>query len=554
MRRERWAQPIAWAAVLLGLQTPALAEEPPTPVQAAPPAAQSPEPRAPARSTWGTGEPGPPAEEPKGEPPRATPSEPPAGPCAVCADDRRSLEAGTVRYTLESIEIEGNIRTSDRVVLRYVPFQAGDVLDVDDPEVELTRFRLLGTGFFREVEFSLRKGSHPGLVVLHISLVERNTIVINNLSMGLSKDADTQGAGRALTAYAGLDIAETNLGGTGMTLGAAAAFAQEQLALRVRYLDPAFLGGSWMTTSTLLYTDAQDYFGNADVRWSDPGNLSSARDYAVARYQRFGGSVGVGRDLSVTTQLWLHYRLEVVDADYPLQASHLRGFSREPIDFDVIRGRSILSAVRGVLQHDTRDHPFLPTRGWFTSVAAELALLPAALDYDYQRIELDAAHWWLLPWHRHVLKVSAYAGSIAGDAPFFEQFHVGDFSDFRPDRLLGINFDRRPPPNFLGTVIAEVRYGEHAFRLGAEYRVPLYRGHRSVYGIDLFGSGGLYGVASTRDLTDPPEGYSGAALIPVDLTANVGLRMDTAAGGFIFAFSNVLGLVPVHGQGPAGED
>src|SRR5215467_8098602 len=51
-----------------------------------------------------------------------------------------------LRYTLEGLEVRGNTTTLARVILRYVPFRAGDVLDVDDKELELTRFRLLGTG------------------------------------------------------------------------------------------------------------------------------------------------------------------------------------------------------------------------------------------------------------------------------------------------------------------------------------------------------------------------------------------------------------------------
>ena len=79
--------------------------------------------------------------------------------------------------------------------------------------------------------------------------------------------------------------------------------------------------------------------------------------------------------------------------------------------------------------------------------------------------------------------------------------------------------------------------------------MPLYRGQRAVYGIDFFGSAGVYGVAHRRDLSDPPRGYSRLQLIPIDLTANVGFRMDTSAGGFAFAFSNVLGFVPVRSEG-----
>jgi outer membrane protein assembly factor BamA len=362
--------------------------------------------------------------------------------------------------------------------------------------------------------------------------------------MGLGADADTNGNAAPLTAYAGLDVAETNLAGTGMTLGGAAGLARDQLALRVNFLDRAFLGTSWMTNGTLLFNRGKDFFGNADVLWDNPYETEENPNAAVVRYTRFGGSLGVGKDLSITTQLWAHYRLEVIDSQVPRAASHLRGGEREPIQFDILPGRSVLSTLRGVVQHDTRDTPILPNRGWSVLVTGELSLTPAGSDWSYQRLELDVARWMPLPWSKHVLKLQLFAGAISGDTPFFEQFYVNDFSDFRPGRVLGLNFDRRPPPDLLNTSIVEVRRGHYAGKLGFEYRIPLYRGRRSVYGIDLFGSAGLYALASHHDLRDPPRGYSGFSRIPVDLTANLGFRMDTSAGGFVFAFANALGFIP----------
>jgi outer membrane protein assembly factor BamA len=558
----RRAFAIAVSALLL-FARPDRARAEPLPLSTDPDSAQ---PSPPASNTWGAADqpPLPPATAPAAAAPSAPqldaapePNLKPilAEPPCPCPESNLEPHAGhvtlAVRYTLEGVEVRGNTRTRSHVVLRYVPFKPGDIFDVDDPEVELARYRLLGTGFFRDVQFSLRKGSSRGLVVLVIDVVERNTIVLNDVRMGISADADTQGNRRPLTAYAGIDVAETNLLGTGITLGSAMARAQNQLALRVRFLDPAFLGSSWMTSGTLLYNDALDFFGNAAVLKDDPKSTSNSSS-AVVSYKRFGGSVGVGRDLSIATQFWLNYRLESLDASYPLEASHMRGFATEPIDFNIVRGRSVLSTLRATLDYDSRDHPFLPTRGWHASVTAEMGLLPAASDYEYQRVELSASRWWHLPWHDHVLRLELFAGGISGDAPFFEQYYVGDFSDFLPSRVLGVNFDRRPPPNFLNTDIAEVRYGNYAFKLAGEYRIPLFRGHRSIYGIDLFASAGMYGVASSRDIKSPPRGYSGLAQIPVDVTGNLGFRMDTSAGGFVFAFSNVLGFVPVRGKGPAG--
>jgi outer membrane protein insertion porin family len=500
--------------------------------------------------TWGGGEaPGTLEEAPL--PPRRSATAPGARcPCERPADEQ---DLAQVRYTLEGVVVRGNTRTSERVVMRFVPFRRGDLIDVRDSAFELARYRLLGTGFFRDVELSLEKGSQRGRVILVVAVVERNTIVLNDVSMGLSADADVNGKARPLTAYAGISAAETNLGGTGITLGGAVAGAQDQLALRARFLDPSFFGTPWMVAGTLLYNDAHAFFGNRKALFADPPGRLPLADYAVVAYQRFGGALGLGRDLSLSTQAWMHLRFETIDASVPLLASHRRGFDTEPIDFDIIQGNSLLATVRGTLQHDTRDHPFLPTRGWFLTLNGEFSVLPSALDYDFQKIELHASRWWRLPFGGHVVEFDVYGGAIAGRAPFFEQFHIGDLSDFRPDRLLGMSFDRRPPPNFLGTEILEERYGTYALKLSGEYRIPLYRGVRSIYGIDFFGSFGIYGLANGRTISQPPRAYSGAARVPVDLTGNLGFRADTSAGGFTFAFANALSFLPIGRKGPSGE-
>jgi len=475
----------------------------------------------------------------------AAPGSADAAPGEVAASARARL-----RYVLQGIEVRGNTRTRDRVVLRYVPFRAGDLLDVNDPELELTRYRLLGTSFFSSAQLSLRKGDRRGEVVLVIDVVERNTLVVNDFWMGLAGErTNDPGPPKGVYAYGGLDAAETNLAGTGITLGAAMGVGIDQLALRTRFFDPAFLGTGWMTSATLLYNNARDFFGNRDVRYqpSPASEPTTEANYAVVDYTRFGGSFGAGHDLGIATQLWFDLRVERIHADLPLAASHLRGREREPIDFDVIGGDSVLSTVRGMLIYDTRNEPILPTHGSYVSVIGDTALAPIGGDYGFTKLQIRASRWWTLPWN-HVARLELNYGAIYGDAPFFEKFYVGDFTDLLPDRVLDLNFDRRRAPNFLRTDINEVRYGDYAAKLQVEYRVPLYRGHRSVYGVDFFGAAGIYGVAGYRDITDPPSGYSGLRKIPIDLTFNLGFRIDTHAGGFVFAFSNLVGLIPVRGD------
>jgi outer membrane protein assembly factor BamA len=506
--------------------------------------------------TWGA-EPDRPAEAP---PPPAAPPEPPpstlgtpvpgsttapsAPPTTNAAAPSPGAGVTGLKYTLEGIEVRGNTTTLARVVLRYVPFRAGDVLDVDDPELEATRFRLLGTGFFRDVQLSLRRGTRRGLVVLVIDIVERNTVVVDGIWLGLSADVDPSGNRRPLTAYGGARVTETNLAGTGVALGGAFAVADQQLALRVRLADPQFLHTNWVAETELLYSAARDFFGLSDVLVSP---MQPNQDFAVLEYKRFGGRLGAGHDVGVSSQIFFDYRLEKIDATPPNAASEHRGADVEPIDFMLDPGSSILSTVRATFLNDTRDHPFLPTRGHRLQASADAALTPLGSDYTYTKLVLSGSQWFSLPWG-HVLEVYGFAGAVFGNAPLFERFYVGDLSDLLPDRVLDLSFDRRPAINYLDTDIVEIRYGNYAAKLNAEYRVPLYRGTRSIYGVDLFGSFGLYGLANEQDFVEHARGYRGFSTVPIDLTYNLGLRIDTQAGGFVLGVSNFVGLLPVRGQ------
>lgn len=470
---------------------------------------------------------------------------PEAAPCPVCDSD----EAGKlgVRYVLEGIRVRGNKRTRDRTILRYVPFRAGDELDLDDPRLELTRYRLLGTGYFSDVQLSLTKGSRHGAVHLDIEVVERNTIVINDVWLGLSADVTPAGNARPLTAYGGADVSETNLLGTGILLGGAVAVADRQSAYRLRFTDPSFLGSKWIVTTELLSNNARDFLGTRDVLWDKPGDETT--DYAVVRYTRRGGLLGLGYDLSPSTRVMARYHIEAIDAAVPLAASHRRGLDIEPIPFHLIDGRSLLSYISVQVDDDTRDDPVLPSRGHHLQFAGDFALTTFGSDYGFLRAQAHGSQWWKVGRHEHVFRLDGFVGAISGDAPLFMRFFVGDFSEFLPNRVLDLNFDRRPPPNFLGTSISEMRYEDFAARLLAEYRIPLHRSHRSVYGVDLFASAGFFSLMSRRDVVSPARGYSGFSKVPIDLNFNVGVRISTKAGGFVLAIANAVGFLPIHRSG-----
>ncbi len=456
-----------------------------------------------------------------------------------------------LRYVLENVEVRGNTSTLTRVVLRHVPYRAGDSLDVDDPNLELVRFRLLGTGYFRAAQLSLRKGTKRGSVVLVVEVVERNTIVINELSLGVASDVDPSGKARPLTAFGGLDVSENNLAGTGTILGVAMAVADQQVGLRTRVFVPQIFGSEWIVGGELLFNAAREFYGYQGVLVTDPTQKDPTlkQDFAIASYKRYGVRLSLGRELSAGTNLFVDYRLEGIDAQMPTAASQIRGLDREPIDFHLQRGTSVLSGLPPPLVPAPHDEPFLTQRGWYLWLSTDASFAPIGSDYKFFKVQARASRWVRLPW-KHVLKLEAFGGALFGNAPVFERFYVSDLTDLLPDRLLDLSFDRRTAPNFFGDAIAQVRTGEYAARLSAEYRVPIYRGTKAIYGADLFGSVGLYGLATSREFTDPARGYTDFAKVPIDFTFNFGLRVDTALGGVNLGLSTLFGFLPVKGGGP----
>ena len=106
-----------------------------------------------------------------------------------------------------------------------------------------------------------------------------------------------------------------------------------------------------------------------------------------------------------------------------------------------------------------------------------------------------------------------------------------------PRRALGINFSTQAPPNFLGTSIEHHRYDDYAGRVLVEYAVPIWRRRGLVYGGDAFIAAGLLGMASDGDFTGPGNGF---AALPIALTGDLGLRLDTYVGVFTISIANAL--------------
>lgn len=495
---------------------------------------------------------------------------------------------GKIKYLLERIAVRGQDKTSSRAIKRFVPLETGVAFDVNDPELEALRYRLLGTGWFDSVNLSLERGKKPGWVVLVIDVVERRTLVFQQLAAGVgwsvasvdSKEGRDSPPGRTPEPYLALGVAETNFLGTGKTVGGLVLASPDQQGLQLHYFDPVVRASRWSFSARTLFTNGQEYFGgdnksNNDVRVSvscpeedeeQDKECEISPPVAVVDYWRAGLGFGTARDVGSFTRISLEWHGDFVyvpPSGLPVAASEIRGRGNSarrvrPIDFSIEPKDSIVSMVTLGINYDKRDSAVFPSRGTFASFAGDLASGLIVSDYEFVRLQTHVQHWYTLPWG-HVLRPGLYAGAVFGNAPFFYNFFVSDLTDLQPSRILGLNLDHRPAPNLFGvmqcgrafdsscgTAISQVRQEELAARVDLEYAWPFARGRRGfLKGGDLFGTIGLYGLADPSDLQVALPGYEGIARVPVDLTLDVGVRLDTQAGVFQLGFSK-LAWLPVQ--------
>ena len=462
--------------------------------------------------------------------------------------------SAAIVYRLESVRVVGNAMTAEHVIRRHVAVREGEPLDVDDERLEQTRYTLLGTGYFSDVRLSLERGSERGRVVLRIEVRERSTFQIDNVVLGVSEGlAGTyERADAPIVPYGGLSVSDSNLFGSGDSFAATLLLSEPQQGVRLRFEDPAAFGSPLAMGATAFFNHGQEFFGDDDVLVTplrcpagEPPPCEAARS-ALVTYFRGGGALSTGLALSPEVRLRLAYQLELISlVSRPDAASELRGLDVVPIDFHVQDGVSAVSMLDLSLVFDERDSAALTRSGTLVYLRVDLASRLFGSDYDFFRAEGLARHWVPLPGWDHTLRLSIFAGAALDETPFFYRFYAADLSDLVPSRVLELNLDRRAPLNLFRNSIVEHRIGQLAARVDLEYQLLLFRVNEDLRSFWVYGNVGVYMLGDLADFQRPIRGYTGADLFPIDLTFDVGVRMDTSIGVFHIGFSTLLGFVSI---------
>lgn len=461
-----------------------------------------------------------------------------AQPAARPAVPRAPDESFGPLLVIEAIEVHGNSSTADRLIRRALPLSPGDALRAGDPRFQQARFKILATGFFRDVTLSLRKGSRHGQVILVVEVKERGTVVLDSLYFGTSASSPW---------WAGLQLSERNFLGTGLGVGGGLVYAgrgdiegaDAQWALRLRVFDGSLLGSVLGVWGGVLYNQASEPY-----RVAGPATSSAPSDFRAFPYTRAGATAGVTADITALSNLAIGLRAEWIDADVPVAPTRtLPDGSVVALDIGLEPGRSRVVTTSVTFDRDTRTDPVLPESGVRVVLVGELGATWMGGSYNHAVALARYQRWWPLPRKGHVLSAHITAGLVLGEAPRFDRLHASDFNRLLPPRALGLLLSTQPSPDLLGTNANESSYGEVGGSVTVEYSYQLFRSRFSVYGGDLFLGAGLWALVDRRD----PSVRQGSLYraLPVGLMLDAGLRVDTRIGIFELTFANALGRLPL---------
>jgi outer membrane protein insertion porin family len=402
--------------------------------------------------------------------------------------------------TVEDILVRGNSWTAERLIRRALLVREGDTLRAGDPRFRVSRFRVLALGYFSDVALRLERGSARGNVVIIVDVLERGTFTISRIFLGNSE---------ATPVWLGLDVGDANFFGSGIAVSGAVVWAdaaeiggaEAQLATRLRLADPSLFGTPFGLHATFLYNDASE-----PVRVTGDVDDGAPENFTAVRYERIGGIAGASWDFTRRLRLTADARVERVR-------------------FEDIPALT-LTTLTVAADHDTRADPVLTYGGTRATLVVEGGAPPG--DYEYVRF-LARVSRWISVRDGHVVSGHLTGGWIVGDAPHFEQFYVGDWNRLITPRALDLVVSTRPSRNFLGTDINESPYSDMAASIDVEYAYRLFRKKKLIYGGDLFVGAGVFGFG----------------LDAVDLTFDLGLRLDTEIGVFELSLGNGVGRIPL---------
>ncbi|WP_333807052.1 outer membrane protein assembly factor BamA [Phenylobacterium sp.] len=409
------------------------------------------------------------------------------------------------RVYVNRIDIIGNTQTLDHVIRRELNLVEGDAYN--RALVDRSENNLKALGFFKEVTIEETPTANADRTDLLVSVEEQATGELT-FSAGYSSVDQLM---------IDLGITQRNFRGRGQDARARVSWGSYRQQLDFSFTEPRFLDRNLRAGVDLYYF------------------VYDLSDYSSYKTTSLGTNLRIGFPLTADAFMTMRYVLREDDVEVP-------GIFCDPTQQQVSqtlcdqRGRYTTSLLGYQVTLDRRNDPVRPTRGFFVSLAQDLAGLGG--DVNYLRSELEGG--WYYGFNKDfVLSLSGSAGYIGawGDdvIRINDRFYKGGNS-FRGFRVAGIG------PRDISFGRSDALGGE-AFAIGsAELTIPTFIPQQ--YGIraSVFTDVGTLGILDDKIKTGADGQPIPGIYDDLSLRASAGLSVfwRSPMGPIRFDFSQIL--------------
>lgn len=398
-------------------------------------------------------------------------------------DTPQTFTVHVVEATINSITVDGNRKTKDKVMKRLIHSRPGDKFNETTWSQDIQR--IYNTQWFEDVQAPPPDANADiGKLDLKIQVKDART---GNVQAGLTLDPRNSLAGT-------FRFADNNFNGTGQNYSVnyfqspSGGGPSLELGYGNPYWDHRDTAFNFSIYSRILFRFAGSQFG---------GNSAPTTDNRYVE-RRTGLSFGFTRPQSATLSTSISTRLERVKTgditatagDFIKQDGDIMSIAlgvvsnRRDVDLDPARGTYFSGSIEPGVNNIT-DVGGLST----TDILGHHTFVKGAFDFRYYTSKQAPRTWQNLSDPRRVLALRLRGGVVSGTVPFFEQYFAGGAESLRG--------------------YAEDRYwGKYSLLSTAEYRYPFVTkdgrasGFSLIPFVDYGGAWGGFGTLNTYTQSD----------------------------------------------------
>lgn len=301
------------------------------------------------------------------------------------------------RIFINKININGNLKTEDRVIRRQLKIAEGDLYNRS--KLERGEQNIRNLDYFEKMNLTLKPTEKDDRYDVNIDVEEKSTS-----SLGFDVGYNTAGG-----PFGRISFLERNLIGTGRYLNAGVQAGQKNTNYYASITDPNFLDRDLSLTT--------NFFKNQSGRKS--GFNNGEQNYSL---RSIGGGASLGYDITDDLSHSIDYQLKRDNLRAPGSSSSI--FIREQM------GNFTTSSLGHSLTYNQLDSVVLPKNGYTISGSQEYAGLGG--NTGFLKHELEGKMFMSFFENKYTIKFGANGGIIRGargkKVRISERFNLGDSS------------------------------------------------------------------------------------------------------------------------------